>query len=105
AGGVDVVIFNPPGFRRWFGLVPRDHRKLLVVDDAIGITGGLGVGREWTTGVLKEQRSRWRDTAVRIEGPAARDMMAAFEHMWRRTHGAERRGAHRLPPRPAYTGA
>src|ERR1041384_1124142 len=49
-GGVQVAVFNPPGFRRWLGLVPRDHRKLLAVDGAVGITGGVGVGREWLTG-------------------------------------------------------
>src|SRR5207245_5600825 len=90
--GIEVAIFNPPGFRRWLGLVPRDHRKLLVVDDAVGVTGGLGVGREWTTGILKEHSSRWRDTAVLIDGPAALDMIAAFVHMWRRSRGPTRRG-------------
>jgi len=99
--GIDVQIFNRPGFRRWFGFVPRDHRKLLVVDESVGITGGVGVGREWTTGILKRHRSRWRDTAVVIEGPAARDMVAAFETMWRRTVGRERRGSHRFLRRAA----
>ena len=99
--GVDVQIFNRFGFRPWFGVVPRDHRKLLVVDETIGVTGGVGVGREWTTGVLKRHRSRWRDTAVVIEGPAARDMIAAFETMWRRTVGRERRGSHRFLRRAA----
>ena len=94
--GVDIAIFNPPGFHRWLGIVPRDHRKLLVVDSAIGITGGVGVGREWTTGVLKDNRARWRDTAVSIQGPAARDMELAFDHMWRRSTGTERRGSHRF---------
>ena len=100
-GGVEVAIFNPPGFRRWLGIFPRDHRKLLVVDDRIGITGGVGVGREWTTGVQKQHRSRWRDTAVRIEGEAASDMSKAFDHMWRRTRGHERRGSHRFLRRQA----
>jgi cardiolipin synthase len=100
-GGVNVQVFNPPGFRPWLGFVPRDHRKLLVVDDTVGITGGVGVGREWTTGVLKRHRSRWRDTAVVIEGAAARDMIAAFETMWRRTVGRERRGSHRFLRRAA----
>jgi cardiolipin synthase A/B len=100
-GGVEVAVFNPPGFRRWFGIVPRDHRKLLVVDGAIGITGGVGVGREWTTGVLKHHRSRWRDTSVRVDGPAANDMSRAFDHMWRRTKGHERRGSHRFLRRPS----
>ena len=47
--------------------------ELLVVDETVGVTGGVGVGREWTTGVLKLERSRWRDTSVRIDGPAARE--------------------------------
>jgi cardiolipin synthase len=94
--GVDLRVFNPPGFRAWLGLVPRDHRKLLVVDDAVGITGGVGLGREWLGGVAKQRRSRWRDAAVRIEGPAARDLRQAFENMWRRVHGKERRGSHRF---------
>lgn len=99
--GIPVAVFSAPGFRRWFGLVPRDHRKLLVVDGQIGITGGFGVGREWTTGVLKVHRSRWRDTAVRIEGAAAGDMAHAFDHMWNRATGKERRGSHRFLRRPA----
>ena len=94
-GGVEVKIFNPPGFRRWFGVVPRDHRKLLVVDDRAGVTGGIGIGREWKTGVLTRRRAPWRDTAVLIEGDAANDMMQAYDRMWRRASGLERRGSHR----------
>jgi cardiolipin synthase A/B len=82
--GAQVVVFNPPGFRRWFGLVPRDHRKVLVVDDRIGLTGGFGIGVEWQSGVLKKRRSPWRDTAVWIEGEAARYLTDAFDDMWRR---------------------
>jgi cardiolipin synthase len=99
--GIAMATFSAPGFRRWFGFVPRDHRKLLVVDGHVGITGGFGVGREWTTGVQKTRRSRWRDTAVRIEGDAAGDMTRAFDRMWSRATGKERRGSHRFLRRPA----
>lgn len=102
-GGVDVRVFNRPGLRRWLGLVPRDHRKLLVVDEAAGVTGGVGLGREWLEGTSGRKRSRWRDTAVRIEGAAARDMARAFEHMWARAVARgrpERRGSERLLRRP-----
>jgi cardiolipin synthase A/B len=104
---VDVRVYNRPGFRLWLGLMPRDHRKLLVVDDSAGITGGVGLGREWLTGVQRHGRSRWRDTALRIEGPAALDMSEAFDTMWRRVTGervrrvrhvrASARGAHLDP--------
>src|SRR5690242_20345242 len=56
--GVKVQIFNPLGWRRWFGLVPRDHRKLLVVDEKAGITGGVGIGVEWTRGVAESRRQK-----------------------------------------------
>jgi cardiolipin synthase len=103
--GVELRVFNTPGFRAWLGFLPRDHRKLLVVDDAVGITGGVGIGSEWLQGVAKQRRSRWRDSAIRIEGPAAADMSQAFENMWTRALRRERRGAHRLlkkKPRGAH---
>jgi cardiolipin synthase A/B len=100
ASGVEVRVFNPPGLRAWFGLVPRDHRKLLVVDAKVGVTGGVGIGDEWM-GKTKRHRGHWRDTAVRIEGPAARDMQSAFDTMWDRVLKRERRGSHRLVRRVA----
>lgn len=94
---VDVRVFNPVGFHRWLGLVPRDHRKLLVVDSAAGITGGIGIGDEWQHGLIKKQRQSWRDTCVRIVGPAAKDMNAAFDRMWNRAAGIRPTGMlHRL---------
>src|SRR5688572_20066237 len=102
--GVDLRVFNVPGLHAWLGFLPRDHRKLLVVDETIGVTGGVGIGREWLQGVATERRSRWRDAAIRIEGPAATNMLQAFENMWRRVSRKERRGSHRfLKKRP--TGA
>lgn len=84
--GVKVAIFNPPGFHRWGGLLPRDHRKLVVADHMAGITGGIGVGNEWEHGVLRRRRAPWRDTAVRIAGPAASDMHDSFDRMWTVAH-------------------
>jgi cardiolipin synthase A/B len=87
ARGVDVRVFSPPGFRPWLGLVPRDHRKVLVVDGSAGVTGGIGIGEQWQRGVIRKRHSPWRDRCVRIEGPAAADLERAFEHMWRRAAG------------------
>jgi cardiolipin synthase A/B len=106
-GNVALRIFNPPSVRPL--LIPRDHRKLLVVDETVGVTGGVGIGREWAAGKARRYRrsapgSQWRDTAVRIEGPAAQDMANAFEDMWRRAdRGArrERRGSVRMLRRRA----
>lgn len=95
AGGVEVSIFNPPGFQAWLGLLPRDHRKLLVVDGKVGLTGGIGISEAWSGGVRRRRTAPWRDTAVRITGPAALDMARAFDTMWRRAHHEERRTARR----------
>lgn len=96
AGGIDVRVFSPPGWRPWLGVVPRDHRKLLVIDRAVGFTGGFGIANEWGARTARGRRSRWRDTGVRLEGPAATDMARAFEVMWLRAAGKERRGSARL---------
>ena len=85
--GVQVRVFNPFGFRRWLGIVPRDHRKLLVVDSSAAITGGIGIGDEWQGGILRKRRLAWRDTCARVAGPAAKDLMAAFSRMWQRAGG------------------
>lgn len=95
SGGVDVRIFNRPGLQPWLGLVPRDHRKLLVADGAVGVTGGIGLGEAWTGGVARRRVAPWRDTAVLIEGPAVSDMCRAFDAMWKRAAHEERRGARR----------
>jgi cardiolipin synthase len=101
ARGVEVRVFNPPGFHPWLGLVPRDHRKLLVVDRRAGVTGGIGIGEQWQGGVIRKRSSPWRDRCVRIEGPAAADMERAFEHMWRRAEGkGPTREERRLRRRP-----
>jgi cardiolipin synthase len=84
---LDVRLFNPPGFRAWLGLLPRDHRKVLVVDGKCGVTGGIGIGLEWNYGMIRRRKSPWRDTAVRIDGDAARDLLQAFERMWARSRG------------------
>jgi len=85
--GVEVRLFSPPGLRPWLGLLPRDHRKLLVVDRRAGVTGGIGIGEEWQYGLIRRRRAPWRDTAIEIEGDAARDMAEAFEKMWDRSLG------------------
>lgn len=86
---VEVRIFNPLSLGRWLGLLPRDHRKLQVTDDAVGVTGGIGLGEAWIGGVARRRTAPWRDTAVRIEGPAVVDMARAFDAMWSRA-GRER---------------
>ena len=62
-------------------LVARDHRKVLIVDGACGVTGGLCIGDAWEGDPGRDQLP-WRDTAISIEGPAARGLDAAFRRAW-----------------------
>ena len=104
AAGVDVyVIFDgfanlvvPPAFKRfpasiharqyqpihrpWHLLDPRryalEHRKLLVVDGRTAFVGGYNLGSLYATA--------WRDTHLRIDGPAAAQFARLFVAFWNR---------------------
>ena len=84
AGG-DAVAFNPLG-RIWPRWAPRrrDHRKILIVDDEVGFTGGLNVGDEYYLGspAGSGRRLPWRDAHLRIRGPAVALLGAVFLESW-----------------------
>jgi len=67
-------------FRGWHRVDFRNHRKIVVVDGRIGFTGGINVGKEYL-GEDPELGS-WRDSHVRIEGPAVLAMQKAFAEDW-----------------------
>ncbi|MBA2952514.1 phosphatidylserine/phosphatidylglycerophosphate/cardiolipin synthase family protein [Nocardioides sp. CGMCC 1.13656] len=52
----------------------RDHRKILVVDDAVGFVGGYNIGTPYAT--------EWRDTHLRLTGPGVWDLKRAFADFW-----------------------
>jgi cardiolipin synthase len=63
----------------------RNHRRILVVDGQIGFTGGYALTDDWLgNGVTP---NHWRDTNLRIEGPAVRYLQAAFTESWLETTG------------------
>lgn len=82
--GCEVRAFGPPSLRRPRALLRRDHRKLLVIDGRTAVVGGLCIGAEWLD---DGGAGCWRDTAVAIDGPAARELDRAFLRMWRRAGG------------------
>lgn len=79
--GAEVRIFSPPGLWDPISHLSRDHRKLVAVDGRDAIVGGLCIGDEWT-GDATRGLLPWRDTAVRIQGPAAAGLDAAFTRSW-----------------------
>ena len=76
AAGCHVVSFNPTDWYTLEELNYRTHRKILVVDGAVAFTGGIGVADQWLGNAQDAQH--WRDTHVRIQGPIARLLEAAF---------------------------
>src|SRR5690348_5364500 len=78
--GCHVAWFRPLAqyiFRRYTN---RNHRRILVVDGRIGFTGGSGVSRKWMGNGRTEHH--WRDTDIRIQGPAVEYLQAAFVENW-----------------------
>lgn len=74
--GCEVVWFNPPAWYALHDLNYRTHRKILVIDGRVAFTGGVSIGDEWMGNA--QSPDHWRDTHVRIEGPVARLLEAAF---------------------------
>ncbi len=94
-GGIRVVDFNPvnplKARRRW-GLTHRDHRKILIVDGRMAITGGVNISEVYREGSSGGGSSGsgtipWRDTDVRIEGPAVAELQKLFLDTWQRQKG------------------
>ena len=67
-------------FRRRIQVNLRNHRKILVVDGKVAFTGGLNIGDEY---IGKNKRlGHWRDSTVRIEGPAVESLQRIFIEDW-----------------------
>lgn len=105
--GVRVVEFNPIAAGSLFRDLGnhRNHRKLLIADRRVAITGGINI-----SGVYLRRRSlpgadsnpdhdpdreHWRDTDIRVEGPAVTRYEQGFLESWASQHGPA------LAPRPA----
>ncbi len=59
----------------------RNHRKIVVIDDSISYVGGFNVGDEY---LGKDSKfGYWRDSHVRIEGPASSELNLRFLADWR----------------------
>lgn len=114
--GVASCAFNPvnplrrPGY---WGITHRDHRKILVVDGHTAFTGGINISRVYASSSFGRGRAQklieeraandqktdgWRDTQIRIQGPAAQTFDTLVRDTWQQ-QGCK--GA--LPPKVPYT--
>ncbi len=93
--GVRVVRFRPVKAYALKRLGNRTHRKILVADGRVGLTGGVGIAEEWTGNA--QDPDHWRDTHVRVEGPVVRGLFGAFAENWLEATGEVLVGADYLP--------
>ena len=80
AAGVQVAAFRPIRLSTLHLAQNRSHVRGLVVDGRIGWTGGFGIDDKWFGD--GHTNGSWRDTNVRFEGPAVRQLQAAFGAAW-----------------------
>jgi cardiolipin synthase len=80
-GGVEVRAFNPPRLDQPLGWTTRDHRKCLIVDGEVAFVTGLCVGKMWE-GTPEKGLGSWRDTGIRLRGPAVGEVADAFANSW-----------------------
>ena len=105
ASGVAVCEFNPVSDVQRVN--NRDHRKILVVDGRVAFTGGINISEAYSMGSArarrtpqKETKVGWRDTQVRVEGPAVRGLQRAFQENWSEITGEALVGPEFFPELP-----
>ncbi|MDM5178207.1 cardiolipin synthase [Massilia sp. DJPM01] len=93
--GIAMVAFNPvnPAARvgKW-ELNNRDHRKLMVVDGKVAFTGGINISSTYANSSFFRSKRKpdstdskkvgWRDTHIKIEGPAVASLQFHFIEGW-----------------------
>jgi cardiolipin synthase len=83
--GVIAIPFRPLRLSELHVAQNRSHVRGIVIDGRVGWTGGFGIDDKW----LGDGRTdgAWRETNVRFEGPAVRQLQAAFAAAWTEATG------------------
>ena len=102
ATGVHVAWLRP---LRWYSLHQADQRshvRAIVIDGVVGYTGGFGLADYWLGDGRRD--GEWRETNIRVRGPAASQLQAAFATAWAEATGRLLTGDAFFPPR-AFEGS
>lgn len=94
--GCRVAVFRPLWTWRLTVLNQRTHRRVLVCDEQLALTTGVGVGRHYAGDA--DDPEHWRDTGVLVRGPAVAGLRGAFAADWAQTGFALFDGADDFPP-------
>ncbi|MBQ5751178.1 MAG: cardiolipin synthase [Bacteroidaceae bacterium] len=80
ARGVEVRAFMRIfQFRPSWRLNFRNHRKIVVIDGQVGYIGGMNVADRYVDG---DKDLSWRDTHMRVAGPAVHGLQMSFSIDW-----------------------
>ena len=98
SSGVVVEPFRPVRLSTLHLAQNRSHVRGIVIDGRIGWTGGFGIDDKR----LGDGRTNgsWRETNVRFEGPAVRQLQAAFAAAWVEATGVMFTGRATIEERP-----
>jgi cardiolipin synthase len=96
AAGCQIAWHPRARWRRAHRLTNSTHRELLVIDGRVAFTGGAGVSDWWAT--TYKGHPAWRDTMVRIDGPAAASIQTVFAENWLECRGEIVAGDEWFPP-------
>lgn len=83
--GAEVWSFRPFEWGTMYKWQKRTHMRTVVIDGRVGYTGGFAIHDDWQGDGLHPHQ--WRDTSVRIEGPAVHQLQAAFAADWAEATG------------------
>ncbi len=81
---IALAFYNPLRYGKLRRNLFRDHRKLLIVDGAVGFAGGAGITDAF--GQDGPLPAPWRETMVEIRGPVIADWQTLFTEVWNRHH-------------------
>jgi cardiolipin synthase A/B len=96
--GVEVQRYHRPKWRHLPRMNNRTHRKVLVIDGAVGFTGGVGIADQWRGDA--QDKDHWRDTHFRVEGPVVSQMQAVFTDNWTKATSTVLHGSDYFPQVP-----
>ena len=78
--GINAHKFNKVIPRMTVAYNNRDHRKILVIDGQISYTGGINLADEYINQI--ERFGHWKDSGIRIDGPATQAFTRLFLMNW-----------------------
>lgn len=92
AAGVHVCEFNPvlPTHGRIGDPNQRDHRKQMIIDGRVAISGGINISDVYSSGSAGHReetpnlKTGWRDTNIAVRGPAVAQYQELFLESWRK---------------------